>query len=193
MTNAFPFASVGQMLTDMVGTWHDHITVHHLDGLPMPKDNYAGAAGDAPYDNLVYIDFDGVSYRQTNITFRGRPLHQRTFTGVLREGVLHFDTLGPQDPGHIGISGGPNILLFVASHYSAATMRYSEPDWIYLPSPGVRLRSTVLYRRGKAVRTLLARGVRLSPLADKRHDLDPRGAAGDVHGERSVTTVYERD
>ena len=192
MSETFPLGSVGQMLRDMVGVWHDHITVQSLDGTLLAKDEYAGTSGDAPFDNLVYVDFDGEIYQQTNVTFRGRPLHWRSFTGVLRDGVMHFDNLGPNDPGHIGISGGPNMLIFCSAQYNDATMRYSEPDWIYFPAQGQRLRSTVLYRYGKAVRTLLAVGTRLSPVTSKRLDFDPRSADGPVHMERSVTTVYEK-
>lgn len=189
---AFPFGSVGQMLTDMVGVWHDHITIQALDGIPLAQDPYSGTAGSAPFDNLVYIDFDGEFYKQTNVTFRGRALHQRTFGGVLRDGILYFDTLGPQDPGHIGISGGANVLIFCSAQYNDATMRYSEPDFLYFPNKNERIRSTILYRHGKAVRTLLARGTKIRPIADKRIDFDPRGAEGDVHGERSITYVYEK-
>lgn len=188
-----PFATgtVGQMLEDMVGVWHDHVTAYDLAGKPLEADNFSGASGALPFDNLVYVDFDGETYRQTNVTFRGRPLHIRSFTGVLRDGILHFDKLGPNDPGHIGVSGGANILIFASQQYNDATLRYSEPDFIHLLAPNQRLRSTILYRDGIAVRTLCARGYKLTPTAVRRLDFDPRGAEGDPHDARSVTYVYQ--
>lgn len=189
----FPFGSVGQMLLDMRGVWHDHISAYDLSGKPLEIDNFAGTPGALPFDNLVYIDFDGETYRQTNVTFRGRPLHVRSFTGVLRDGVLYFDKLGPNDPGHIGVSGGPNVLIFASSQYNDGTMRYSEPDFIYLPALNQRIRSTLLYRDGVAVRTLLARGYKIAPTAAQRVADDPRGVSGSVHEERSVTYVYQQN
>jgi hypothetical protein len=190
----FASGSVGNLLTRMVGVWHDHVTAFALDGTPLEVDDFAGVPGELPFDNLVYIDFDGKKYRQTNVTFRGRPiLHVRSFTGVLRDGILHFDKLGPEDPGHIGVSGGDNILIFCSARYNEATLRYSEPDFIHLISPHERLRSTILYRHGVAVRTLLARGSKLTPDTSTRMAFDPRGSSGSVHNERSVTTVYQED
>lgn len=84
--NVFPPSSVGHHLLRMRGVWHDHVEIFGLDGTPLAADTWAGAAGAVPFDNLVYIDFDGVTYRQTNVTFRGRPLHVRSFQGTLRGG-----------------------------------------------------------------------------------------------------------
>lgn len=189
----FPFGSVGQMLNDMRGVWHDHITAYDLTGKPLEVDNFAGTPGALPFDNLVYIDFDGEIYQQTNVTFRGRPLHIRSFTGLLRDEILHFDKLGPNDPGHVGVSGGPNILIFASAQYNDATLRYSEPDFIYMPAPNQRIRSTLLYRDGIAVRTLLAQGYKIAPTAARRMADDPRGVEGAVHEVRSVTHVYEKN
>jgi hypothetical protein len=102
---SFPAGSVGHALTLMCGVWHDHIELHHLDGAPLAHDPWSGAPGDVPFDNLVYIDFDGENYMQTNVTFAGRPVHARSFTAKLQNGNLYFDRLGPEAPQHIGISG----------------------------------------------------------------------------------------
>ena len=188
---SFAVGTVGYMLTMMTGTWHDHIQLYDLAGNPIDIDEKAGSPGASPFDNLVYIDFDGENYTQTNVTFRGRPLHVRTFTGKLVKGVLHFDPLGPLDPGHIGISAGNNVLAFVTAGISDAMKRYSEPDFLFLEPPNKRTRSTVLYRDSVAVRTLHAQGYKLAPTASRRHPDDPRGLEGDVHEIRSTTQVFK--
>lgn len=190
--SVFPPGSVGHHLLRMRGVWHDHVEIFGLDGTPLAEDTWAGAAGAAPFDNLVYIDFDGVTYRQTNVTFRGRPLHVRSFQGALRGGVLYFDKLGPDDPGHVGISGGQDMLLYVAQRVTDAMSRYSEPDFIHLIGQNQRTRTTVLYRHGEAVRTLLATGYKLTADTSRRVAFDPRGQAGDVHEHHSTTTVFKR-
>lgn len=187
----FAVGTVGYMLTLMRGVWHDHINIYDLAGNPLAEDTKAGTSGKAPFDNLVYIDFDGESYMQTNVTFAGRPLHVRSFTGRLVDGVLHFDKLGENDPGHIGIAAGNNVLAFVPSVINDALKRYSEPDFLFLQPPFGRVRSTVLYRDGIAVRTLHAQGYKLSPDTSKRHSSDPRGTEGEVHAVRSTTDVYK--
>ena len=111
----FPCGSVGHTLSQMAGVWHDRVEIYSLDGTLLAQDPSSGTPGSAPFENLVYISFDGERYVQTNVAYRGRPLASRTFSGRLIEGILHFDILGPNDPGHIGISGGPGILFFVAS------------------------------------------------------------------------------
>jgi hypothetical protein len=191
--SVFPIGSVGHHLMRMRGVWHDHVEIFALDGTPLDEDSWAGAKGSAPFDNLVYIDFDGVHYRQTNVTFRGRPLHVRSFVGELREGVLHFAKLGPDDPGHVGISGGQDVLLYVASRVTDAMSRYSEPDFIHLIGQAQRTRTTVLYRDGVAVRTLLATGYKLTADASRRVAFDPRGAEGDVHDRQSETLVFKHN
>lgn len=189
---AFAPATVAYMLTMMVGVWHDHIELYDLAGQPLAEDLKAGSPGKAPFDNLVYIDFDGENYIQTNVTFRGRPLHIRTFTGRLIEGVLHFDQLGPQDPGHIGVSAGNNVLAFLPARIDDSMKRYSEPDFLFLQPPNQRTRSTVLYRDGLAIRSLHAQGYKVAPLPSRRHPDDPRGLEGDVHEIRSTTTVFKK-
>lgn len=188
----FPPGSVGHTLTRMTGVWHDHIEIYDLAGKPLAEDSFSGSPGPAPFDNLVYVEFDGERYRQTNVTFRGRPFHARTFGGRLVEGVLHFDRLGPQDPGHIGVSGGPGVLFFAAAVINEATTRYAEPDCVRLIAANQRTRSTLLYRDGKAVRTLTATGWRLAPDASRRVLWDPRGPEGAVHIEHEDTPVFSR-
>ena len=189
---SFSIGSVAHNLSLMVGVWHDHLELFELDGAPRFNDAQGGQPGASPYDNLVYIDFDGVNYRQTNVTFRGRPLHVRSFTAVLRDGLLEFDKLGPHDPGHVGISGGPGVLIFTPRAVDEAWLRYSEPDYIRLIGPNQRTRNTMLYRDGKLVRTLSVTGYRLSPDASRRAAFDPRGPDGDVHETRSVTEVFKQ-
>jgi hypothetical protein len=129
-------------------------------------------------------------YTQTNVTFRGRPQHVRTFTGKVVDGVLHFDRLGPGDPGHVGVSGGPGLLWFVAARIDEALQRFSDPDHIRLLGADQRTRTTTLYRHGELVRILSVSGTRLSGDPRVRHELDPRGPDGPVHEERSTTHVY---
>lgn len=194
MTLSFPPASVGHSLALMRGVWHDHIETFNLDGTPLAHDPWSGAPGDAPFDNLVYIDFDGENYLQTNVTFRGRPFHARSFTAKYKDGKLYFDKLGPEAPQHIAISGGVGVLWFLSENNTdEALSRYSEPDCIILDGYDRRTRLTVLYRNGAAVRTLIARGVRIAPTCERRVDFDPRGADGPVHEVRSVTKVYMKN
>jgi len=188
--SAFASGTVGQTLTRMRGVWHDHVRVFDLSGAPLDADPSSGTPGAAPFDNLVYIDFDGRNYKQTNVTFRGRPQHMRTFTGVLEEGVLRFDRLGPSDPEHIGVSGGPGVLFFTGRRITEAWQRYAEPDCVRLLSPGMRTRTTLLYRGGEAVRTLTADGTRLARTARHRLAHDPRGIRGPVHEKRTETHVF---
>ena len=185
--------SVADNLRAMVGVWHDHVTGYHPDGTVMAYDQHGGSPGPYPYDNLVYVDLVGEVYTQTNVTFRGRPLHVRTFTGKLVDGVLHFDQLGPDDPGHVGVSGGPGILWFVPARIDEALQRFSDPDHIRLLGADQRTRTTTLYRQGELVRVLSVSGTRLSADPTVRHDLDPRGPDGPVHAERSTTHVYVQE
>lgn len=187
----FAPGTVGHTLLQLRGVWHDHVEIFDLAGNPLSADIHSGSPGAAPYDNLVYIDFDGEIYRQTNVTFRGRPLHVRSFSGRLIDGVLVFDRLGPQAPEHIGVSGGPGILFFCARRLDEpAVLRYAEPDCVRLIAPNQRTRTTVLYRDGLVVRTLTAHGYKVAPTAEFRVAIDPRGTIGSVHSEKRTTQVF---
>ena len=177
----FPTGSVGANLKLLHGTWHDHIELYELDGRPLAEDTFAGSPGPGPFENLVYVDFDGRNLTLTNVHLRGRAPSAKTFCGELRDNVLVFDSLGPGAYENIGMSGGAGILTFAARQLNEATDVYSEPDFIVVTAPDERLRHTVLYRNGDAVRTLTARGKRLASSCDVRHPLDPRGTDGAVH------------
>jgi hypothetical protein len=183
--------SVRHTLEQMCGVWHDHIEVFDLAGRPLAEDARAGTPGPAPWDNLVYVELVGDIYRQTNVTFAGRPLHVRTFTGVIEDEVLRFDRLGPDDPEHIGVSCGPGVLFFAARKLTPAWGRYLEPDCIRLTGPQTRTRTTLLYRDGVAVRSLTANGYKVQPLAGRRVPWDPRGTDGPVHAPRGETQVFQ--
>jgi hypothetical protein len=182
--------SVAANVALLRGVWHDRLTAFHPDGTPMAVDEVGSVRGSFPYDNLVYIDVEGDRYTQTNVTFRGRPLHTRTFTARLAGGVLRFDPLGPEDPGHIGVAAGPGHLVFLPERLDDAVRTFSDPDYLRI-GLAERTRVTTLYRDGVVVRTLLAEGVRLSPVADRRMAWDPRGPDGPVHDERSTTRAFE--
>lgn len=189
----FPIGSVGHNLLQLRGTWHDHIELYNLDGTPLDDDSAAGSGspGPGPFDNLVYIDFDGERFALTNVHIRGRELSAKTFTGSLQDNLLVFDQLGPGAYENIGMSGGPGILTFNARKLGAATDVYMEPDFIMLTAPGERVRHTVLYRHGEANRTLTARGTRLLPTCDNRHSLDPRGPDGPVHEPTFSSPIWQ--
>lgn len=179
-------------LHEMCGVWHDHVQGYYPDGTVMTYDEHGGTPGAFPYENLVYIDFDGTSYRQTNVTVQGRPLHVRGFVGEVRDGVLRFGQLGPHDPGHLGVSAGPGCIVFLPARLDdPAVRRFADPDYIRLLGADQRTRTTTLYRYGELVRTLRVSGTRITTATDRRVDSDPRGVAGPVHGDVSVTKVYE--
>jgi hypothetical protein len=188
----FPVGSVGYNLLQLRGTWHDHIELYNLDGTPLDDDSAAGSGtpGPGPFDNLVYIDFDGELFALTNVHIRGREPAAKTFTGRLQDNLLVFDALGPGAFENIGVSGGPGILTFNARRLGAATDVYMEPDFIILTAPGERIRHTVLYRNGSALRTLTARGTRLWPSCERRHPLDPRGEDGPVHEQPFTSPIW---
>jgi len=188
----FPPGSVGETLTAMQGVWHDHIQLYQLNGDVLDDDAWSGTPGPAPFDNLVYVEFDGENYRQTNVTFRGRPLHVRSFRGILQDGLLKFGHLGPNDPLHIGTAAGPGRIIFSPQQVTAAWSNYVEPDFIHLTGAGQRTRTTLLYRHGVAVRTLHASGYMLSPDPSVRHSCDPRGVDGPVHETPKPTTSFQR-
>ena len=189
---AFPAGSVAQNMMLLRGVWHDHVELFHLTGEPLADDTDAGSGtpGASPFDNLVYVDFDGQRLLLTNVHFRGRPAMAKTFAARLIDDVLVFDALGPGAYENIGVSGGPGILSFVPRVLDRATEVYAEPDFIMLLCEGQRIRHTVLYRNGRATRSLTARGVRLSTECRERHSLDPRGPDGPIHEQPFVSGIW---
>lgn len=183
-------SEVVRTLLTMCGVWRDHLTAYHPDGTPMPLDTFGGSPGAFPYDNLVYIDFDGERYVQTNVAVQGRPLEERTFCGSIIDGVLHFDKLGPEDPGQVGVSGGPGVLCYVPSRVTEAMARFADPDFIRLLGADQRTRVTTLYRNGELKRVLTVAGHRISDDPTVRMSYDPRGADGPVHKGHHHTLVY---
>jgi len=186
----YPTGSVAYNLGLLHGTWHDTVEIFELDGSELSEDSLAGSPGDSPFENLVYIDFDGKSLKLTNVHIRGREPAAKTFTGSMRDGLLVFDELGPGAYENVGMSGGPGILTFGPRELNRATDVYAEPDFIIVTAAGKRTRHTVLYRHGKAIRTLTARGERLVESCDTRHELDPRGIEGPVHEEPFSASIW---
>ncbi len=182
--------TVKDNLESMHGTWHDVIELFDLDGTPLEEDVGSGSPGPSPFENLVYFDFDGSLLRLTNVHIKGRPAKARTFTARMVDGVLVFDSLGPGAFENIGMSGGPGVLTFNARVIDEASQVYQEPDFIYMPTPESRIRHTVLYRDGVALRTLTARGKRLSASCESRHALDPRGQDGPLHEAPTEATIW---
>lgn len=193
---------MGQLTDDlfaMVGVWHDHLTAYDRHGHAVDEDPHGGVPGPFPYDNLVYCDFDGRTWTQTNVTFRGRPTAVRTFEADVEDDVLAFRTLGPEAPRHLGVSGGPGLIWFVAEDMAEPGLqRYCEPDLIRLDTtpeatgqPARRWRTTVLWRDARLVRPMLVEGVRLDTDTSRRHQWDPRqGPPEAVHERRSSTNHY---
>lgn len=182
-------------LATMCGVWHDRLSANDTAGSPLDHDPHGGVPGPFPYENLVYVDFDSSTgaYSQTNVTFRGREPHSRTFEADVADGVLRFRRLGPEAPRHVGISAGPGLIWFVSeSTLDDGLRRYCEPDFIRVDGDR-RTRDTVLWRNGELVRTLHVEGTRLSADPGHRHPLDPRGADGPVHESRSSTDQYLKE
>lgn len=189
----YPVGSVGYNLMLMRGVWHDHIELYHLDGTPLNSDDDLGAGtpGPSPFDNVAYVDFDGINFKVTNVHFRGRKPAAKTFSAKMEDGILVFDELGPGAFKNVGISGGPGIMTFNAIGLGEHTNTYMEPDFIMLTGPGQRVRHTILYKDGQALRTLTAKGNRIAPTCDKRVDIDPRGIDGPVHEETFVSPMWQ--
>ena len=186
----FPIGSTAYNLALLHGTWHDRVELFELDGAPLETDPLSGSPGESPFENLVYIDFDGERLSLTNVHIKGRAAKAKTFTGRLRDGLLVFDSLGPGAYENIGMSGGPGILTFSARELGASTDVYAEPDFICITAPGERIRHTVLYRDKRAIRTLTAKGTRISPTCDARHEWDPRGPDGPVHEPAFQASIW---
>ena len=186
----YPAGSVQANLDLLRGTWHDRVELFELDGGELAEDRLAGSPGLSPFENLVYIEFDGERLKLTNVHVRGRAMSAKTFTGRMRDGLLVFDALGPGAYENVGMSGGPGVLTFAPRALGRATGIYMEPDFIVITGDGERVRHTVLYRNGVAVRTLTARGRRLTRRCDARHEWDPRGPAGPVHEEPFKADIW---
>jgi len=202
---------VGQLCDDlaaMSGVWLDRLSAFDLSGHAVDHDPFGGVAGPFPYQNLVYVEFERIddhsgTFVQTNVAVSGRPLHQRTFEADVVDDQLRFRRLGPDAPHHVGVSGGPGLIWFVAQHMAEPGLqRYCEPDLIRLDvtpeasgGAALRWRTTILWRDGQLVRPLLVEGVRVSHDATRLHETDPRraetaGADAAVHGDRSITRQY---
>jgi hypothetical protein len=185
-------------LAAMAGVWHDHLEAWDASSQPLTEDPFGGAPGPFPYDNLVYCDFDGSVWTQTNVTFRGRDLHVRTFEADVVDGRLTFRRLGPDAPEHVGVSGGPGLIWFVAASLAEPGLqRYAEPDLIRLEvdpdGTARRWRHTALWRDAELVRTMTVTGVRLTTDTGRTHEWDPRGPDAAPHGERSSTGQYRQE
>lgn len=173
------------------GVWRDEIQGYSPDGAPLDFDVFGGTPGPFPYEQLVYIDFDGTNYAQTNVILSGRDPHQRTFTGRLVDGVLVFDQLGPQAPRTIGASGGPGVLIYLPERVDDESLtRFTDPDYIRHLGGGQRTRTTTLYRHGVLRRILTVKGTQLSADPTRRVSIDPRGLDGAVHEGENITFVY---
>jgi len=183
--------SVADNLWLFRGVWRDVITGHSLDGSPLREDPHGGTPGPLPYEQLVYLDFDGEAFVQTNVVSSGRPAQQRTFRGRLVDGVLEFDRLGPDAPKMLGVSGGPGVLVFLPERCDEPpTTRFYDPDYIRHLGGDQRTRTTTLYRDGLLRRVLTVRGTRVSSDPTRRTPDDPRGPTGRVHEGETLTRVY---
>lgn len=181
--------SVYDNLMAMRGIWHDHLQGYAPDGTPFDFDEFGAIQGPYPFEYLVYIDFDGHSYQQTAVIVSGRPPAARSFSAEYVDGVLKFASNGPGDPGIIGVSGGPNMLVFTPAVMADSLWNFHDPDWITF-TPTTRQRVTTLYRGGELKRILRVDGVRVAALADARVSWDPRGPIGRVHAEHLTSNVF---
>jgi hypothetical protein len=183
-------ASVAENLALFRGVWLDLVAAYHPDGRPMTHDVVPGPGPDGeplpfPYQQLVYLDFDGSRLTQTNVPVLGRDLADapaRTFRGGISEGVLTFESAGLSEPGTIGVSGGPGVLVFLPARVDTeAHRRFADPDWIRYLGGDQRTRTTTLYRDGELRRILTVSGTRIDPDPTRRVTWDPRGPDGPVH------------
>ena len=187
--SARPTTLVYDNLMAMRGVWHDHLQGYALDGTPFDFDEFGAVQGPYPFEYLVYIDFDGHTYRQTAVVVAGRPPAARSFSALFEDGVLKFASNGPGDPGILGVSGGPNMLVFTPRALADSLWNFHDPDWITF-TPTTRQRVTTLYRGGELKRILRVDGVRIADLCDHRVTWDPRGPVGPVHATQITSEVY---
>ena len=178
--NSGPAAPVAETLALFRGVWLDQITAFHPDGTPMESDERGGF----PYQQLVYLDFDAATGRlvQTNVAHHGRPAAARTFTAGIVDGILVFDGAGLEEPGTIGVSGGPGVLILLPRRVDTPEhLRFADPDYVRHLGGDQRTRTTTLYRDGELKRILTVAGTRIHHDPTRRVSWDPRGPEGPVH------------
>jgi len=181
---------LGETLADLTGVWHDRLTAVDGSGRAVAHDPHGGIPGEFPYDNLVYIDFDGTRFVQTSVVLSGRDAAVRTFEAHRRGDTLRFVPLGPGAPAIVGISPVRGHLWFVAEPIThEGISRYAEPDHIHVEGAR-RWRHTVLWRHGELVRVMHVAGDLLSRDVGVRHADDPRGTDGGVHDALSEVDMY---
>jgi hypothetical protein len=183
-------ASVADNLALFHGVWLDLVTAYRPDGTPMTVDvpHPSGAAPAAfPYQQLVYLDFDAEAGRltQTNVPLpgpAGSPARRaRTFRAGITDGVLRFDPSGLEEPGTIGVSGGPGVLVLLPERVDTdAHRRFADPDYVRHLGGDQRTRTTTLYRDGELLRILTVSGTRIHTDPTRRVLSDPRGPEGPV-------------
>jgi hypothetical protein len=188
-----PPGGVPATLRALRGVWAERVTGYAVDGTELTDDPMAARPGPLPFEQLVYFDFDDATgeYRQTNVVTGGREPHERTFRGRVADGRLQF-RLPAGAPDIVGVSAGPDTVIFTPARLDGPAARYAEPDWVRLLGPDRRTRSTALYRDGVLIRTLTGEAVRLSTDPTVRVPTDPRGPVGPIHTGDSATTVYDR-
>lgn len=178
-------------LSDLRGVWRDRLTAVDGAGRVVNHDPHGGVPGAFPYENLVYIDFDGERFVQTSVVLSGREPAVRTFEARRRDDTLVFTPLGPGAPTIIGVSAVRGHLWFVADDIvHDGISRYAEPDHIHVEGDR-RWRHTVLWRHGALVRVMHVAGSLLSRDTSRRRDDDPRGVDGPVHDTRSEVEMYD--
>jgi len=186
--------SVAETLATFRGVWLDHLVAYRPDGTPMDHDVAhpadvdpgATAARRFPFQQLVYLDFDTATGRlvQTNLPLTGRPPVPRTFRGGIEDGVLVFDGAGLEEPGTIGVSGGPGVLVLLPRRVDTpAHRRFADPDYVRYLGGEQRTRTTTLYRDGVLERILTVSGTRIHLDPTRRVPSDPRGTDGPVHAQ----------
>ena len=180
-----------ETLGALVGVWRDHLSAVDQNGIAIAYDPHGGVPGEFPYENLVYIDFDGDNFVQTSVVLSGRDTAVRTFEAKRVDETLVFTPLGPGAPRIVGVSPVLGHLWFVADDIvHDGISRYAEPDHIRVDGDH-RWRDTVLWRHGTIVRVMHVRGELLTRDTSRRLDIDPRGVSGRVHDIRSEVEMYE--
>jgi len=178
-------ASVADNLALFRGVWLDLVSAYHPDGTPMDRDLPSGRGGEPggfPYQQLVYLDFDGRRLTQTNVVVRGRAPAARTFHAGIVDGILVFDPAGLEEPGTVGVSGGPGVLVLLPARVDTPEhRRFADPDYVRYLGGDQRTRTTTLYRDGELKRILTVAGTRIHPDPSVRVPWDPRGPEGPVH------------